>query len=573
MLISAGAQTFAVPTEKCYARNSQVIHRTSGRSLNYAELVSSASKLPIPKSVPLKEPEQYRLIGTPALRLDLKEKLNGSARFGIDIKRPEMLYATLAQSPVFGGQVKSFNASTIKKRKGVVDCFSIKNGVVVVARDTWQAFQARKALEIEWDNKTLPLWDTQTIVNKLSDESKRSAGTSILTQGQPLSHLKSEPNLIESQYLLPFQAHMTPEPMNCTVHFQGDRIKIWAPTQSPTRTRSSAINVLRSLKDDLALESDEDLEQRIEVQTPLLGGGFGRRILQDYVAQAVKIAYRFSQPVQLVWPREEDVQHDFYHPFIQHWMRGAVDPKGMPLLWHHRITGLKANKTGADELPYKIPHIQVDLQSIDSQIPIGPWRSVSNHYHAFAIEHFFDELALAAHHDPLEMRLKLLNQPRLKHTLEVAAEITNWQQQGKERTLGCAVHSSFGSHVTEVVEIITHDGKPSRLGKVTCVVDCGQVVNPDTLKAQMEGAVMYGLTAALKSNITLKNGQVVQSNFHNCPILAFHEAPQVDVQIVSSQAAPGGIGEPGVPPIAPAFANALLASTGQPTQQLPVAPF
>jgi isoquinoline 1-oxidoreductase subunit beta len=570
LLITAAAQQWGVAVVECFARKSRVVHQPSKRSLSYSELVERASHLPLPDRVTLKHADEYTLIGTPVLRTDLTGKIDGSARFGIDVRLPDQLYASIAQSPVFGGRIKRFNGDKIKKRPGIVDCFALDEGVVVVARDTWQAFQARQALEIEWTGGDQPELDNTQILKQLSDALASSSGKTVLERGKPTAaSAVTTDKTIEQHYALPFQAHMTPEPMNCTAQVQKDRVRVWTPTQSPTSARSSTIQALRSLGGDWALASDEELEPRIEINTTLLGGGFGRRILQDYVTQAVKIAARFEQPVQLAWPRDEDVQHDFYHPFTLHHMSGVLDENGLPGVWRHRIAGLEIDPYGADELPYEIPQVKVELIRLETPVPIGPWRSVSHHYHTFAVEHFFDALARAGQRDPLELRLMLLTEPRLKQALEIAAKSADWSNHNNPRYLGCAVHSSFGSHVAEIVELLK-DGPELRVGKITCVADCGQVINPDSLKAQMEGAIVFGLGAALKPPITLKGGRVVQSNFHDTPILRFQETPDIEVILVPSHQDPGGAGEPGVPPLAPALANALLAATGQSSDGLPV---
>ncbi|MET0119934.1 MAG: molybdopterin cofactor-binding domain-containing protein [Candidatus Thiodiazotropha sp. 6PLUC9] len=570
MLLNAGADYFNVAIDGCQADRSRIVHAASSQSVSYADLVTRAAKLPIPSSIALKKPDTYKLIGSSIPRLDLAEKLDGSARYGIDTKLPGMCYATIVQSPVFGGRVKQVNTSDIKKRPGIIDCFTLDEGVVVVAKDTWQAFQARKALKIEWSEGESAKLNSEDIIQTLTQHASLETKSLILEKGEPLSQLEDHSNPIETQYDLPFQAHMTPEPMNCTVQIQQQRIRIWAPTQSPTNAKASALAALKSLIAEPTQDKIEALEQRIEVITPLLGGGFGRRNIQDYVSQAVKIAHRIDQPLQLVWPRSEDLQHDYYHPITQHHLRGVLDKQGIPQVWHHQITGLQVDEYGAQTLPYSIPHILVEMQRLNSPVPIGPWRSVSHHYNAFAIEHFFDELAVAGGHDPLQLRLQLLSEPRLKTILQIAAEAASWNQQSEQRVLGCAVHSSFGSHVAEVVELIKDDNQAFRLGKVTCVIDCGITINPDTIKAQMEGSIIFALTAALKSRITLKNGKVEQSNFHDFPILSFKETPPIEVIVAKNHHDPGGAGEPGVPPLAPALANALLAAHGEPVRSLPV---
>ncbi|MEJ2619233.1 MAG: molybdopterin-dependent oxidoreductase [Candidatus Thiodiazotropha sp.] len=566
MLLTAGSEQMKVPIKSCRALQSRVIHTPSSNSVSYAELVVRAAELPTAKDVPLKKPEEYRLIGTDLTRLDLADKLNGKVRFAIDTQLPGMFYATIAQCPVFGGTLKHFNGAEIKQRPGIIDCFEIEEGVVVVGNNTWQAFQARKALQIEWDEGTTAQLSSDNILRRLKAESSEKSHL-LLQRGEPIVQLESALKPITTEYRLPFQAHMTPEPMNCTVQVASGKYIIWAPTQSPTSAMSHAV---KALKSRIPQASEKELEARIEIKTPLLGGGFGRRIMQDYVTQAVKIAHRLKRTVQLVWPREEDVQHDYYHPLIEHHLRGRLDSTGNPLVWHHQITGLESSKYGADSLPYDIPHVRVEMLKLESPVPTGPWRSVSNHYNAYAIEHFFDELALAGGQNPLELRLKLLTEPRLKVVLQTAAEAVSWHQQDQQRILGCAVHSSFGSHVAEVVELIRLDEHNLRLGKVTCVVDCGIAINPDTIKAQLEGSVIYALSAALKPPIRLKNGRIEQHNFHDYPILRFRETPPIEIIIINSQLDPGGIGEPGVPPLAPALANALLAAHGKPVSDFPM---
>jgi isoquinoline 1-oxidoreductase subunit beta len=571
MLKTAGAKHLNVPIEQCQVQTSKVIHQTTGRSVKYAELVGSAARLPIPKSVKLKTSNEFNIIGHSLPRLDLAAKLNGSARYGIDVKLPEMLYATIAQSPEFGGLVKNFNASAIKQRSGILDCFAIDEGVVVVAKSTWQAFQARQALEIEWHQGANVQLDNDRILQSLADDAALPPAEVIFESGEPLAQLQTQSDPIKSRYLLPFQAHMTPEPMNCTVQFHSDKLKIWAPTQSPSSAKKQAIAALSALQKKTAVEaSGNKLQPQVEVETTLLGGGFGRRIQQDYVTQAVKIAHRFKQPVQLIWPRDEDVQHDYYHPLTQHHLRGILDKQGLPIVWHHLITGLDAYGYGAEQPQYAIPHIRVEVQRQKSPIPVGPWRSVSHHYNTFAVEHFFDELATAGGHDPLELRLKLLTQPRLKATLEIAAEAAAWQQQDDHRILGCAVHSGFGSHITEIVELLRDDEQTVKLGKIFCVMDCGQVISPDGVKAQLEGSIIFALSAALNNPITIKNGRVEQSNFHDYKILSFRETPEIEIIITSNQHDPGGVGEPGVPPLAPALANALLVGSGNAAFGLPL---
>lgn len=570
ILLQAGASSMQVPVSDCEARLGMIVHTPTGQKMAYAELVDIAAKLPVPETVLLKEPGEFVILGQPLPRTDIPEKVNGKARFGIDTRLPDMLYATITHCPVFGGSAKRIDDTEARKIRGVKDIFEIDEGVVVVAADTWTAFKAKEALQITWNpgaNATLSSKQLADRLRKLSSED----GETTWQQGENADS-DGIAKIIRADYLQPLQAHMTLEPMNCTAHFREDgKLQIWAPTQSPSSARETAKARSQSIVERGINKLFGEGKGSIEVQTTLLGGGFGRRLKQDFVAEVVQIAQRFKHPVQLVWPREEDIQHDFYHPLTLHRMRGAIDKTGQPVTWEHFISGPRVDADGASPPPYAIPDIRVILKDIGEVIPRGPWRSVSTHYNAFAVEHFLDELAHAGKQDPLELRLQLLkSHPRLQNVLKTAAKSAGWPADTNARYLGIAALSSFGSHVAEVVELRPTAKQGLVVHKVTCAIDCGVVINPDIVKQQMEGSIIFGLTAALKSKITIENGQVEQSNYHNCPILKFDETPEIEVIILSNEEEPGGIGEPGVPPLAPALANAVLAATGQPVRELPI---
>lgn len=576
ILRRSGAIALDAPLDECTAKNGMVLHQQSGRQIPYHKLIPIAVEQPLPETARLKELDEFTLIGQPLPRTDLAEKINGQARFGIDIRLPDMLYATITHCPVFGGTAKQVDASEAMKIPGVKDVFTIDEGVVVVATNTWTAFTAKDTLKIGWDYGSKASLSSDQIATQLRDL-PRDKGEVAWDEGDSSTVLASADRQIEADYLQPLQAHVPLEPMNCTAHFRPDgKLEIWAPTQSPSTAYGNARRIAQSGFERGLKKLQKTLfggwDQSVEVHTTLLGGGFGRRLEQDFVDKAVKVAQRYQQPVQLVWTREEDVQHDFYHPLTLHRMRGALDDEGMPIAWEHQICGTKISAGAAAPPPYSIPNIRVVTSDIGAVIPRGPWRSVFAHYNAFAVEHFFDELAHAGKQDPLELRLKLLSEhPRLRGVLELAAEKAGWSSGvDGSRFLGAAVLSSFGSHVAETVELRPAGESGLRVHKVICAIDCGVVINPDIVKQQMEGSIIFALTAALKSRITVKNGRVQQSNFHNYPILRFDETPEIEVYMMRNEEEPGGIGEPGVPPLAPALANAVLAATGQAVRELPI---
>ena len=576
ILLAAGALSLSVPVAECTAKLGQVIHNPSRRKINYGALIEIASELPIPETAYLKELNEFTIIGTPVPRLDTPEKINGKARFGIDTKLPGMLYATITHCPVFGGKPKKIDASDTRKIKGVKDVFQIDEGVVVVATDTWTAFKGKDALTIDWDYGRNANLSSASLIEDLKNR-PRSEGKTALDEGEVEETFAAHNSIVDTEYSLPFQAHVPLEPMNCTAHFKDDRLEVWAPTQSPSHAYNAARSVAQSKIERFYHKVEKKLfgihDDSIDVHTTLLGGGFGRRLKQDYVTEVVKIAKRYDDPVQLIWTRDEDIQHDYYHPLVIHQLRGALDEKGLPVAWDHTIRGVRiAPGGGATSLPYDIPNIRVSVIDIGE---VNPWRpnlSVSAHYNTFAVEHFFDELAHAGGHDPLELRLKLMSAtPRLRNTLEIAADKANWvkRSQGSSH-FGAAAASGFGSHVSQIVELSETGQQGLVINKVTCVIDCGIIINPDIVKQQMEGSIVFALTAATKSKITINNGRVEQSNYHNYPILSIQETPEIEVIMVNNEEEPGGIGEPGVPPLAPALANAIFSATGKPVRELPV---
>ncbi|MBI4464313.1 MAG: xanthine dehydrogenase family protein molybdopterin-binding subunit [Acidobacteria bacterium] len=573
MLVAAAAQSWGVPENTCSTEKGEVLHQASGRRLRYGALVEKAAGLPVPKQVSLKDQKDFRLLGQSLPRLDIPEKVNGSAVFGMDVKVPNMLVARVARCPVFGGKLASFKADKAKAIVGVRHVLPISSGVAVVADSFWAATQGLQAVEISWDEGPNAGQNSANISKQFAELS-RKPGAAARDEGDVNQALARAVRTIEATYEVPFLAHACMEPMNCTADVRRDRCEVWAPTQSQTSMQEAAVRITGLPP------------QAVKVHTTYLGGGFGRRGEGDFVSDAVETSKAIGQPVKAIWTREDDIQHDFYRPAAYNRLSAALDGQGMPIAWLHRVVSDSIAKRigrlqgdvdplvmgGAVELPYNIPNIRVEYILHETGIPVGFWRSVPHSVHGFVTESFLDEVAAAGGKDPYELRLQLLdNAPRHKAVLELAATQAGWGKplpQGRFR--GVAVHESFGSFVAQVAEVSVSANGAVRVHRVVAAVDCGVVIHPDTVKAQVEGSIVYGLTAALKGEITIENGRVKQSNFHDYPMLRMNEMPEVEVHIVPSTETPGGMGEPGVPPIAAAVVNAIFAATGKRIRRLPI---
>jgi isoquinoline 1-oxidoreductase subunit beta len=578
MLIAAGAQRWSVDASACRAENGGVVHTASKRRLGYGALAVDAAKLPVPEKPALKDPKDYKFIGKPIKRLDTPSKVNGSAGFGIDARLPNMLHASVARCPVFGGKVKTFDATKAKAVPGVKQVFQVSTGVAVVATNTWSAMEGRRALEVTWDEGASAANSTDSI-RKLFAERAEQPGAIARKEGDIEAGLSGAAKRVEAVYEVPFLAHATMEPMNCTADVRADACDIYAPTQFQTFVQNTGARI-SGLK-----------PEQVRVHTTYLGGGFGRRAEQDFITEAVEASKAVGAPVQVTWSREDDVQHDYYRPAAYNKLEAGIDADGWPVAWKNRIVspsilnrffpgsvknGLdNSSVEGAANLAYGIPNLFVDYLLTEVGVPVGFWRSVGCSHNGYITECFVDELAKAGGKDPFEFRRKLLAKaPRHLGVLELAASKAGWGTplpQG--RTRGIAVVESFGSYVAEVAEVsVNRSSKEIKVYRVVCAVDCGRRVNPDTIAAQMEGAIAYGLTAALKGNITIDKGRVQQSNFHDYEMLRMNEMPKIEVHIVPSNDPPGGVGEPGTPPIAPAVCNAIFAATGKPIRRLPIRP-
>jgi isoquinoline 1-oxidoreductase beta subunit len=595
-MITAAAAKWNVPRTECEAKKGTVRHAKSSRQASYGELVEAAAKLPLPnpEKVPLKDPSKFELIGHATPRVDIPSKVNGSAQFGIDVRVPDMLFAVVARCPTVGGRVAHFDPANAKAVSGVKDVFEIPplgrdmftcGGVVVVADSTWSAMKGRDALQITWNHGAAVAESSDTLRQALHAGAKKP-GKRIRNDGDVNVVLPSSVKSVEAVYEFPFLAHATMEPMNITVHARGSEAEVWAPTQSPDWVQRTVAKVL-GIKPD-----------KVIVHTTLMGGGFGRRYMADYPAEAAQIAKVVKQPVQLVWSREDDMTHDFYRPAACHVMRGAVDQSGRPLVWSHTIasTSIRAfwdppekrkpedsEVGGAAQVPYAIPNMRLEYNAVASSVPPLWWRSVEHSFNGFAVESFIDELAAAAGQDPVQFRKTLLVKPanwkpkddddpdpaRLRGVLELAAEKSDWGKPlPKGRGRGIASYHSFGSYFAEVAEV-TVTGSSFKIDRIVAAVDCGQIVNPESVRSQAEGAIIYGLSAALKNEITIKNGAVEQTNFDGYDPIRINEAPPIEVHLVINREEPGGMGEPALPPAAPAVANAIFAATGQRVRKLP----
>ena len=564
MLIGAAALTWNVPRDACRARNGMVEHMPTGRRLGYGDLAARAATLAVPADPPLKSPSEFRLLGASMPRVDTPDKVSGAAVFGMDVRVPGMVYAAVARCPVFGGRVKGFDPAPALAVPGVQRVVQISSGVAVVAAGTWAAFQGKQALKIEWDEGATARWSSDGIWSAFAAAAERP-GEVVQAVGDVDANLKAAARTVEAVYQAPYLAHACMEPMNCTAHVRDGRGEIWAPTQNPQGVRASAAQVT-----GLPVES-------VTVHVTYLGGGFGRRGgPTDYATEAVELAHKIQVPVQVVWTREDDIQNAVYRPATYNVLRAGLDARGAPVAWSHRLVGPVGGSflltRGADELIYPVPHFRLERATVDAGVPIGPWRGVGPSQNGWVVESFVDELAHAAGKDPYAYRRDLVaSQPRLLRVLDLAAQHAGWGSAPPAgRSRGIALWrfgETFLAHVAEVS--VASDGAV-RVHRVVCAADCGILVNPDTVEAQLQSAIVYGLTAALYGEITIERGRVVQSNFSDYRMLGLAETPEMEVHLVRSEAAPGGVGEAGLPPIAPAVCNAIFAGTGKRIRRLPI---
>ena len=595
MLTAAAAQRWGVAPSRCRAEDGRVHRVDSSESWSYGELANDAAELPVPKSPALKNAADFKYIGKSIRRFDAESKVNGTAVFGMDVDLPGLAVALVVRNPHFGGSLVSYDAEAARKANGVIGIFPVKAGIAIVADTYWHAKRAARQVTVNWDKGPLGTLTSDGIRTAWSEAAKED-GRTIRSDGNAAKAIADAASVHEAVYEVPYLAHATMEPQNTTAHFHDGECEVWSPNQGPDVTQALVADAL------------DILRERVTVHTTLMGGGFGRRGIPDYAAEAAVISRQVSRPVKLVWTREDDMQHDFYRPATYNVMGAALDAEGKAQSWSHKIVAPSMTRTllpvlakvapewvpdwfastltgaggmylktrdstsqeGAVDLPYQIPNVHIANVWHDPGVPLGFWRSVGHSQNAFVIESFIDELAHRAGEDPYQFRRRLLQgNERFLGVLELAAEKASWGSPKLGTHQGIAVHESFGTVVAEVAEVTIVNGA-IKVDRVVCAVNCGYAVNPDQVQAQLESAVIYGLTAALRGKITIKDGAVEQSNFHDYPLLRMSEAPQIEAHILASNEKPTGVGEPGTPPIAPAVANAVFAATGQRLRSLPL---
>jgi isoquinoline 1-oxidoreductase beta subunit len=568
LMVRAAAEAWQVDAGECETLRGVVRHRPSGRELAYSAVATRAAALPLPSTVRVKSREEFKLIGSSAPRLDTPDKVRGAPVFGIDVSLPGMLVATVVHCPVFEGKLADLDAGDARAVPGVQGVFELdqvvdgrhggRSAVAVVADSYWAARKGANALTLRWDEGKYADWDDVRVERWL-----RESGERVVSRGDVATALATSYR-IEATYFTPYLAHAAMEPMNCTASLEGGRCHVWAPTQNPHDVREKA-----------ALASGLP-ERDVEVHITHSGGAFGRRGRSDFVAQAVQLAARTGAPVKLIWSREEDLRNDVYRPATLQVLHGGLDSGGFPVAWRQHIAGTGSRNRlvgGIDALPYAIPHKEIRLVRRKSGVvPTGPWRSVARSQNDFVSESFLDEIARTGGHDPVALRARLLRDaPRFRSVLELVAERAEWSAPPPEgRHRGVAMAEHFGSICAQVAEVSVSADGDVRVHRIVCVADCGQLVNPDSVIAQLEGAVIFGLSAALHGEIGLSHGRVEQSNFHDYPLLHMSETPPIEIHLVESAEEPTGAGEIGLPAVAPAVASAVFGATRQPVRSLPI---
>jgi isoquinoline 1-oxidoreductase beta subunit len=598
MLIAAAAEQWSINAAECTTRDGVVLHPDGLQQASYGELATAAAQQRAPWKVELKSPENWTYIGKSRPRNDSPAKVKGQAQFGVDVVRPGMVVGVVVRCPHFGGTLKSFDEASVTALTGVVSVFRIHSGVAIIATGYWQARRAAQVLRVEWNKGPLAGLDTKTIFKAQQEALKTNKPFMAEEVGDVSIAMEQAVTAVTSSYELPFLHHSPMEPQNCTACFSDGQLELWAPTQT--------VDIARAV---VAHYTGVE-QQQIVVNSTFLGGGFGRRGYVDFAGEAAVMAMKLpGVPVKLMWSREDDMQHDFYRPTSSHTIRGGLDHAGNITVWQHTFAGASVLTSFGDDLmhgllpkwvpsqiahsiglsvaehvppyditmadgariPYAVPNRQVSFVHLNSGVPVGFWRSVTHSSNAFVVESFIDELAHAAKADPVDFRrLYLKDNPRHVEVLELAVRHAGWPapvMQGTGR--GVAVHESFGSVVAMVADV-TVEGSRFRVTRLVCAVSCGVVVDPDQVRAQIEGGAIYGLSATLMSAVNIVDGACAQSNFHDLPVLRIDEVPVIEVHIVPSADRPGGVGEIAVPPVAPAVANALFAATGKRLRELPL---
>ena len=591
VLVESAALKWKVSPVECVAKNSVVYHQKTRRSTSFGSLVDKASKVKIPKSVRLKKPSEFNLLGKDMLRTDSKIKVDGTALFSMDKHLSGMLYAMVERPKYFGAKYKNSNLDQIKNQNGIIDVFRIPSGVAIVGEKYWSVVKARKLLKVNWEKKSNPVYADSKIYRSHLDKLSNGKSSKVRKDGSPSKIFKNAKDIIKAQYYLPFQTHAAMEPCNCVVNVSDGACEIWTGTQNPDNaiTRASKVTGIP--------------EKNIKLNLTFLGGGFGRKSFNDWIEDCVRISKHLKKPIKLINSREDDTKYGFARPSSKHNMSAVVSNKSIKA-WKHIVvspdplTGNAANQYGASipilkwatsigivknkirnylvtdgaaHIPYDFENVSVKASPFETDIPLGFWRAVFHSQNAFANECFIDELAHKSDIDPIQLRLShLKNNIRSIKVIQKVADESNWGSVlPKDHFQGFAYHYSFGTHVAQVAELSIVDNQV-KVHKVFCSVDCGQTVNPMTIRAQIQGSIIFGMGATLNSEMTVKNGRVNESNFDDYPVVRFDESPQIKVFILKNNEKPGGVGEPGLPPIAPAIANAVFAASGKRIRKLPI---
>lgn len=583
MLLIAASVKWGINLTDCYAQNGFIFNNINEDKFSYGELVSDAAKLPVPQNVKLKDPKDYKIIGKRIKRLDTPAKLYGTAKFGLDVIVPGMVYAAVKRPPTLGGSVKSFNASKAKAIKGVLDVIQITSGVAVIADSTWNAFKGQELLEVEWNPGPHANVNNESIRNSFLTKIDTD-GTEVIKIGDPDNANFDNENSLNAVYELPFLVHAPMEPVNCVADVRDDSAEIWAPTQNPQSLQREIANKLgfRNIIDKvLRLKGKE-----VIVHVTFLGGGFGRKSNSDFGLEAAEISQAISKPVKLTWTREDDMKHGHFRPASMHKLSGAIDNLGKAVLFTHHVIGpsIKAQlKNTSERLEdfddmvdgsnplYSIPNIKISATNVNTPVPLWYWRAVYNSQNPFVVESFIDELAVAAKKDPIDFRLEMMDpDSRLANVVNLVREKSDWDKKLPEgRGRGVAVFNGYGSFNAQVAEITVKNNRIT-LDRYVSVIDCGIVINPDSVEAQMEGAIIFALSAALKGEIIIRNGGIENSNYYDYPILEYGETPIIETHIVQNDFPVGGVGEVGVAASTPALINAIFNATGKRIRKLPV---
>lgn len=583
MLIAAAARQWKVDPSTCGAEDGSVIHSSSGRRLDYGALVDAAARETVPdlEHLTLKTPGEYRLVGSKARRIDAPDIVTGRARYGMDTRMPGLRFAAIARCPIYGGSLGSYDAEgalaipgvrQVVEQQALSEPISIAPGLAVIADDTWSALQGARVLQIRWIEGPNAGVDTQSQRLQMAELAKKP-GEFLRNDGDVERALASSAQIVEATYELPYLAHAPMEPMNCTAQVRGSQCEIWTPTQNPQDVQQA---VATALGIDVSA---------VTVHVTLVGGGFGRRLYEDAEVEAALLARQLDGPVMVVWTREDDLRFGRYRPMSHHVLRGGLDARGNLTAWHWRILNTHTRRFDPDDFPaHHVPNYQVEYTHVPGILPRGAWRSTVNSQNPFVTHSFFDELAVRAGRDPLEWRLQLLrNSPRpdskgdgayegarMLRVVEQVADRSGWGAAKTEgRGRGVAFFYGYGSYIAQVAEVRVRGGE-IHVKRVVCVADCGQVVNPDLVQAQIEGGISFGLSAALLQQITLAGGRVRERNFDDYPLLSLSQMPRIEGHLIESSQRPGGMGEPPLPPIAAAVANAVFDATGQRLRRLPL---